>query len=204
MSHQILKTRLVTAFCFMLLLIFHASIGAGIDKKFQSQQISNQSNKSKKVISSIELQQISDRLKAKLSLSQQKNAQTSLLRQAMQDKKPRMFSINKIDSSSEKSELKIYWNKNNSTPTFISVKQESGSLSKQGAPLSASAMAIEFFKANSSLFKLENPEAELQVTEETRDALGKTHVKFNQYYKGIPVWGHDIVTHLTEHNQIYA
>ncbi len=204
MSHLILKTRLVTALFLALFLLFHANFGFGIDKKFQSQQISYESNESKKVISSIELQQISDRLKAKLSSSQPKNARTSPLSQTIQGKKPYVFSLNNISSTSGQSNLKVYWNEKNSTPTFIIVRQEKGSLSKLAAPLAAKAMAIEFFKENASLFQLENPETELQATDEVSDAFGKTHVKFNQYFNGVPVWGHDIVTHLDEHNLVYA
>jgi bacillolysin len=109
-----------------------------------------------------------------------------------------------MSSTSGQSDLKVYWNEKNSTPTFISVKQKKGGLSKQGAPLAAKAMAIEFFKENTSIFQLENPEEELQATDEISDALGKTHIKFNQIYNGIPVWGHDVVSHLDEHNQVYA
>ncbi|HEX9972236.1 MAG TPA: hypothetical protein VGD14_09215, partial [bacterium] len=204
MSYSILKTRLVTILCLILILIFYASVGFGIDKKFQSHQILNQSNKSKKVISSIELQQISDRLKAKLSSNQPKNTPTSPLRQAIQGKNPYVFSLNKISTTSAQSDLKVYWNEKNSTPTFISVKQKEGGLSKQGAPLAAKAMAVEFFNENAALFQLENPETELQAIDEVSDALGKNHIKFNQYYNGIPVWGHDIVAHLDENNQVYA
>lgn len=48
MSHQISKTLLVTALSLTLVLLFHASISSAIDKKFQSQQISNQSTTIKK------------------------------------------------------------------------------------------------------------------------------------------------------------
>lgn len=204
MSHQIFKPQLATAFCLALLLIFHASVGLGIDKYFQSRQISNRSGQTKKAISMNEMQRISDRLRKTLSVSQRQNAQTSALRQAMQCKKPYVFSRNSPDRLKGNDEFKVYMNDNNSTPTFITVNEKREGLSKQAAPLAARAVAIEFVKENASLFRLENPEAELQVTGEVSDALGKTHVKFNQYYNGIPVWGHDMVAHLTRHHQVYA
>lgn len=204
MSHQISKTLLVTALSLTLVLLFHASIGSAIDKKFQSQQISIQSGQDNKIISSSELQQIGDRLKAKLSSSKTQNVRTSHLSQVLQGKNPYLFSLNKINSASGQSGLTVFWNEKNSTPRFISVRQQSGRLSKPGGPLAAKAMAIEFFNENAALFQLENPEKELQAVDEVSDALGKTHVKFNQFYHGVPVWGHDIVAHLNENNQVYA
>lgn len=124
--------------------------------------------------------------------------------QVLQGKNPYLFSLNKINSASGQSGLTVFWNEKNSTPRFISVRQQSGRLSKPGVLLAAKTMAIEFFNENAALFQLENPEKELQAVDEVSDVLGKTHAKFKQFYHGVPVWGNDIVAHLNENNQVYA
>ncbi|MGH7451684.1 MAG: M4 family metallopeptidase, partial [bacterium] len=50
----------------------------------------------------------------------------------------------------------------------------------------------------------DDPRSELKVAEFFRDELGKQHVKFVQWYQGVPVWGHDLVVHLEANGKLYA
>ncbi len=204
MLTKIIKSRLTSAFIITMILMIITNVSYGIDKKFQTQQISSEPNTNKATVSSIELQQIGDKLKEKLSSYHAAHAQPSPLSQSIQDKNPTQFLLNKMINFAGQYDIEIHWHEKNSTPTFISINNNEGSLSKSGAPLTAKAIAIEFFKNNTSLFQLENPETELKIAEETTCALGKIHLKFHQYYKGVPVWGHDIIVHLDKQNQMYA
>lgn len=102
--------------------------------------------------------------------------------------------------------LKIYWHEKNGTPVFVTgegLQRQTQSL-KMAKTASATQLALAYFEENRDLFKLENPGQELQVVKELYDDLGKQHVKFQQVYQGIPIWGHDLVAHLTSDGTLYA
>ena len=49
-----------------------------------------------------------------------------------------------------------------------------------------------------SLLKTDNPEDQFAIRTVQKDEYNKTHVRLDQVYKGIPVYGGDIVVHLNE------
>jgi Zn-dependent metalloprotease len=63
-------------------------------------------------------------------------------------------------------------------------------------------IALAFLCANHALFHLVAPADELSVKSIETDELGFTHVKFQQSYKGIPVWASEINLHLNPQNQV--
>jgi hypothetical protein len=64
-------------------------------------------------------------------------------------------------------------------------------------------IALAFLSTNHSLFQLVAPPDELSIKSLKTDELGFTHIKFQQSYKGIPVWASEINLHLNQQNQVY-
>ncbi|RQW01791.1 peptidase M4 family protein, partial [candidate division KSB1 bacterium] len=152
-------------------------------------------------VSSLELQRISERLRPRLAdyQSRYEHKQTGLT-----IANQRLQFSDSVDRHPTLYPFDVRWHENNNTPVFIRVEGGKGGLQKQAVHLPAKDAATKFLQENNQLFRLDNPAEELVPTLEKVDALGKTHVAFNQYYQGIPVWGHDIVVHLDEYHQVYA
>jgi len=66
-----------------------------------------------------------------------------------------------------------------------------------------SDIALAFICAHHSLFQLNAPSEELSVASRQTDDLGFTHIKFQQVYKGIPVWASEINLHLNQQDHVY-
>lgn len=57
-------------------------------------------------------------------------------------------------------------------------------------------IAIAFLNAHRGLFNLEHPSEELIVTSVTTDDLGFKHVRLQQAFAGIPIWGAEMIVQL--------
>ena len=64
-------------------------------------------------------------------------------------------------------------------------------------------MAIAFIEAHRSTFRLEEPTAELSEKRVSSDAEGMTHVRLAQSYRGIPVFGAELLVHFRSADGIY-
>ncbi len=58
------------------------------------------------------------------------------------------------------------------------------------------ATARTFLQTNRALLRLDDPQAELTLTRQQTDALSRTHLRFDQQYKGLPVWPAEVIVHL--------
>jgi thermolysin len=56
--------------------------------------------------------------------------------------------------------------------------------------------SMAFLKSRGEAAGVRDPEAELKLIAAKEDDLGQTHVRFEQVYKGVPVFGRQIITHL--------
>lgn len=84
------------------------------------------------------------------------------------------------------------------TPREIRVEQPEGLLSRnhrQGRQLSEeearpldARTAADFLQTYSTILRLDNPSAEKKLVRHFTDDLGKTHLRYDQYYQGVPVW----------------
>ena len=88
-------------------------------------------------------------------------------------------------------------------PRFLRIKEKAGGFRKAGN-VAAVDLAREFLSKNRRLFRLENPDEELVVRDETVDRFGWRHVRFQQIYKGIPVWKSELVAHVNREDGLYA
>lgn len=88
--------------------------------------------------------------------------------------------------------LRINWDQTLGTPIFMSGKRlqssakfPSGFVSQQ----TAADRAMRFMRDNKQLLRLENPEDEFVMTRSEHDNLGMTHLRYQQVYRGLEVWG---------------
>ena len=56
--------------------------------------------------------------------------------------------------------------------------------------------ARTFLRTNCDLMRLDDPHAELVLVRRQTDELGRTHLRFQQEYQGVPVWPADVIVHL--------
>jgi Zn-dependent metalloprotease len=71
----------------------------------------------------------------------------------------------------------------------------------QSKPKSPEAV-VAFFDANKDLYNMNDPATELAVKRSDTDNLGMTHVRMNQLYGGVPVFGAEMVVHFSPANKI--
>lgn len=80
-------------------------------------------------------------------------------------------------------------------PFFVSgLWSESGEGSL--AKATAEAKAIRYLDAKKGLMGLRSPGDEFRVRRVVEDALGETHVRLQQVYNDLEIWGRDIVVHM--------
>lgn len=63
--------------------------------------------------------------------------------------------------------------------------------------------ALGVLKSQATLLKLKNPTEELSLMSSTRDEISFDHVRFQQVYQGIPVWGRDLYVHFNAQGSVY-
>uniref|UniRef100_A0A7V2B1F5 PKD domain-containing protein n=1 Tax=Rhodothermus marinus TaxID=29549 RepID=A0A7V2B1F5_RHOMR len=71
-------------------------------------------------------------------------------------------------------------------------------------PQDAALQVADFLHRHRWLLRLEDPKAELKLQEISQDALGYTHLRFAQHYRGYPIWASELRVHLDASGQIYA
>lgn len=99
--------------------------------------------------------------------------------------------------------IKIRWNERNGTVSFMEISQNANKLSKTQASLEVKkSNAINFITKYSTLFKLDNPERELKFVKSEIEDNGRTHLKYQQYYNELRVWGSEINIHLDAYGNV--
>jgi len=103
--------------------------------------------------------------------------------------------------------LQITWSEKGDLPVFIRGNKLSERAKSSGNALSSTSVASQgyaFLTDNSALLKIENAQEEFKEISTEYDAYGMAHVRFQQMYKGIEVWGRDVRVHFDETGELYA
>lgn len=108
--------------------------------------------------------------------------------------KARDEALNKLKSVTE-SKIEVRFDENG-IPTFLNGKL---SLPATG---DKKDFALEFLEGYKDLFLLKDPKTELNVKSIKEDKAGNTHIRFDQTYQGIPVWGAQILVHFNKDGSI--
>ncbi len=104
------------------------------------------------------------------------------------------------------SALLVNWDARSAVPNFLSGLEPATRLPYQptaverGNPI---AIARGFLDENRALFKLRSVAEDLQfLRNETDKQLGWSHVRMSQVYRGLPVFGYQLIVHLDTQNQV--
>jgi len=92
--------------------------------------------------------------------------------------------------------VEVIFDQSGQAPIFLS-----GRLSSSKG--SALATATDFLNRYGDLLKIASPEAEFSPRLPETDLQGKTHIRFDQNYLGLPVWGKQLIAHLDEKGDLY-
>lgn len=63
--------------------------------------------------------------------------------------------------------------------------------------------AVTFISSRQDIFKLNNAEQELLLTRQATDQLGQQHLRFQQTYQGLRVWGKETIVHFNADQSIH-
>ncbi len=93
---------------------------------------------------------------------------------------------------------KIHYSPQNNTPYFISGDNlHPVDLAKNSTTTKLDA-AYDFMETYKELLQIASPTTEFELKTIETDLSGKTHIRLLQQYRGIPVWGSDVVVHLND------
>ena len=151
-------------------------------------------------------QQLQSRIKGKRSLANNTLGRNSL----QQTLSKRGGQLIHLQSAREKAHERkilldnIRWRKNNGTPAFISGNVSSTKFITNQKEGSVHEMTLALFTEHRDIFQLDDPASELQVTASYTDHLGKQHLRFQQRYNNVPIWGHDLAVHFNPDGSMYA
>jgi len=84
----------------------------------------------------------------------------------------------------------------NGVPTFLK-----GRLTGN-APGDKVQFALDFTEQYKDLFLLKDPKSELKLKSVKEDKAGNTHIRFEQTYQGLPVWGAQLLVHFSRDGYI--
>lgn len=104
------------------------------------------------------------------------------------DKKLKQGTVAAKISSDSKGKDRITWNDKKGVPNFVA-----GKLSKKKLGNASDASAI--LDENKDLFDLQSVADELTLTVQSSDTLNTKMFKYQQTYKGIPVFGNEMIVH---------
>jgi bacillolysin len=85
--------------------------------------------------------------------------------------------------------LQVRWNNQTGVPYLVS-----GTFALRDGATEEIATR-NFFKRNRSVFRMSNPESDLKLVRNEKDSHGFRHLRYTQRYRGIPVYGGDVVAH---------
>lgn len=98
----------------------------------------------------------------------------------------------------------------NSTPALIKAdklftrEDAAGKLPGLSArSLSPNEVALACLEEYKELLKIRRPSEEFKEKSVLRDALGLKHIKYQQVYQGLPVWGKELVVHVDQDGDVY-
>ncbi len=95
----------------------------------------------------------------------------------------------------------------NGTPAFLdhaALSLLSTGASKKVAQWSPADRALAFLADNRNVFRIDDPSLELTLAEDIRDPGGRAHLRFDQSWRGVTVWGSGLVVHLDADGNPYA
>ncbi len=95
----------------------------------------------------------------------------------------------------------------NGTVTYLALPKKAAAGIKGNPANAAKAqpqmVAKKFLAENRALLKLDDPDAETQLTGEQVESSGQSHLRFQQTYRGVPLFGKELLVHLDGEREVY-
>ena len=63
--------------------------------------------------------------------------------------------------------------------------------------------ALDFIDRHKEAFGLKNPKWELKLTRKDVDERGNIHLRYQQTYNGVPIWGEEFLAHVNKECEVY-
>jgi bacillolysin len=92
---------------------------------------------------------------------------------------------------------KVSYNNETGLPSFITSRREH-SMARQGIQKDLKTACYDYLRELKPLLQLEKPDADFLVSNIQIDQVNKKHVRLQQVYKGVPVYGGEVIVHLNE------
>lgn len=108
-------------------------------------------------------------------------------------------------SQEKPSDLEVRLNARNGVPVFLKApslltKSEAerrlGTRGRLPRVVEAEHVALACLDKYRQAFRIKDPFSEFRKKQQLLDELGMTHVKFQQVYNGVPLWGKELIVHL--------
>ena len=96
----------------------------------------------------------------------------------------------------------IHYSYINGLPFFITIPKQNFS-NKRPDKLLTTKNIYNYIDENKNVFQIDNPQKELKITEHIKDNEGNSHIRLQQYYEELPVWGKELIMHFDKNNNLY-
>ncbi|MBN1416728.1 MAG: M4 family metallopeptidase [Bacteroidales bacterium] len=95
---------------------------------------------------------------------------------------------------------KVIYSPETNVPIFIQTIPD-GSHAVKSTELKPSQQCFNYLNKLKALLKTERPEDHFVITRSSTDRFNKTHIRLDQVYKGIPVYGGEVIVHLDRNGE---
>ena len=111
-----------------------------------------------------------------------------------------------VSPSDAQARARVAYNKRNGTPRIIQLENTGPTRATKGlagSSLGNEEASLQFLNANRALLQIDTPQEEFQAQKSWTDSIGSHHIRYQQYYQGLPVWGKEAMVHLDASNAVY-
>ena len=95
----------------------------------------------------------------------------------------------------------INYSEETGLPVFITVNKPS--IQKNEMKFLTTQTIFSYLNENRELFKIEDPNREFQIESTTIDNENNKHIRLQQIYHNIPIWGKELILHFDNDNELY-
>lgn len=81
---------------------------------------------------------------------------------------------------------------------------EGKTVAQANARRTPETVGMEFLKAARGVLLLKDPQTEMYLTATQTDNIGQTHLRYQQYHRGVPVFGAEVLVHLQGGDEVYS
>jgi bacillolysin len=99
-------------------------------------------------------------------------------------------------------QMKVVYAESTGLPSFVSVTRTKAS-ARSGMQRDARTAAFSYLEELKDVIKIADPEKEFSMQSFDIDKNNRTHVRLSQLYKGVPVYGSEVVVHMDSEGDVF-